>query len=395
MNEYDPFSEAVATDPLPIYRELRAAGGVHRLEQYHGWALPRFGEVWEVSCDRDSFSIVEGPVFMRDQVLHPAPPGLGPLPTGPILSFSQMDPPAHTRIRKILYPPLRPRPVAELEAELRRVAAECVDSAMDRGRLDVVTELASPVSVAGISLVLGFPPADGELLVEYANQTMRYDERAPEARAKINDYLCGYVAERRAGDCPEYIEALLGVGVDVLGHPFDDQEAAVQLSTLFTGGVETTPKVMGGGFIHLAAAPDQRAALVEDPSLSGGAFEEMLRLEVPIQHLGRTVCRPAVIGDQEMSPGDRVFLLYQSANRDEHEFGSDAEAFNIHRRPPRQLGFGHGLHYCIGAHLARLEGRVIIEEALARIPEFDVPADEVVRLPGSFQQGYASVPIAF
>ena len=393
MSEYDPFSQAVATDPLPIYRELRAVGGVHRLEQYHGWALPRFAEVWEVSCDRKSFTIAEGPVFLRDQVLQPAPAELGPLPAGPFLSFSQMDPPAHTQIRKILFPPLRPRPVAELEAELRRVAAGCVDAALDRGRMDIVTELASPVSVAGTSLVLGFPPADGEKLVEYANQTMRYDDRAPKARAKINDYLCDFVAGQRAGDCPEYIEALLGV--NVLGHPFGDQEAAVQLSTLFTGGVETTPKVMGGGFIHLAADGDLRAALAQDRSLSEGAFEEMLRLEVPIQHLGRTVSRPTVIGGQEMAPGDRVFLLYQSANRDEREFGADAETFDVHRRPPRQLGFGHGLHYCIGAHLARLEGRVIIEEALARIPDFDVPADEVVRLPGSFQQGYASVPIVF
>ena len=393
MSEYDPFSQAVATDPLPIYRELRAVGGVHRLEQYHGWALPRFAEVWEVSCDRESFTIAEGPVFLRDQVLQPAPAELGPLPAGPFLSFSQMDPPAHTQIRKILFPPLRPRPVAELEAELRRVAAGCVDAALDRGRMDIVTELASPVSVAGTSLVLGFPPADGEKLVEYANQTMRYDDRAPKARAKINDYLCDFVAKQRAGDCPEYIEALLGV--DLLGQPFGDQDAAVQLSTLFTGGVETTPKVMGGGFIHLAADGAQRAALAQDPSLSGGAFEEMLRLEVPIQHLGRTVSHPTVIGGQEMAPGDRVFLLYQSANRDEREFGADAETFDIHRRPPRQLGFGHGLHYCIGAHLARLEGRVIIEEALARIPDFDVPADEVVRLPGSFQQGYASVPIVF
>ena len=393
MNDYDPFSLEVATDPLPIYRELRAAGGVHRLEQYHGWALPRFAEVWEVSCDRESFTIAEGPVFLRDQVLQPAPAELGPLPTGPFLSFSQMDPPAHTQVRKILYPPLRPRPVAELEAELRRVAADCVDAALDRGRLDVVTELASPVSVAGTSLVLGFPFSDGEKLVEYANQTMRYDDRAPAARAKIHEYLCGFVAEQRAGDCPEYIESLLGV--DLLGHPFDDQDAAIQLSTLFTGGVETTPKVMGGGFIHLSANSDQRSALARDPSLSGGAFEEMLRLEVPIQHLGRTVCQPTEIGGQEMAPGDRVFLLYQSANRDEQEFGPDSEAFDIRRRPPRQLGFGHGLHYCIGAHLARLEGRVIIEEALARIPDFEVPADEVVRLPGSFQQGYASVPIVF
>ncbi len=393
MIDYDPFSSEVATDPLPIYRELRAAGGVHRLDRYHGWALPRFAELWEVSCDRESFTIVEGPVFLRDQVLQPAVTELGPLPTGPFLSFSQMDPPAHTQIRKILYPPLRQRPVAELETELRRVAAECVEAGLERGRLDIVTELASPVSVAGTSLVLGFPFSDGEKLVDYANQTMRYDDRAPAARAKIHEYLCGFVADQRAGDCPECIEALLGV--DVAGHPFDDQDAATQLSTLFTGGVETTPKVMGGGFIHLAAHDDQRAALAQDPSLSGGAFEEMLRLEVPIQHLGRTVCHPTVIGGQEMAPGDRVFLLYQSANRDEREFGSDSETFDLHRRPTRQLGFGHGLHYCIGAHLARLEGRVIIEEALARIPDFEVPADEVVRLPGSFQQGYAAVPIVF
>ena len=186
--------------------------------------------MWEVSCDRDSFSIAEGPVFMKDQVRQPAPAELGPLPEGGFLTFAQMDPPAHTQVRKILYPPLRQRPVAEIEAELRRVAAECVEAGLERGRLDIVTELASPVSVAGTSLVLGFPPADGEVLVEYANQTMRYDDRAPAARAKIHEYLCGFVAEQRAGDCPEYIEALLGV--DLADRPFDDQDIAFQLSHL-------------------------------------------------------------------------------------------------------------------------------------------------------------------
>jgi cytochrome P450 len=176
------------------------------------------------------------------------------------------------------------------------------------------------------------------------------------------------------------------------GEPLSDGEIAVQLGTLLVGGVETLPKIVAGGLLRLHRHPDQRAALVTDRSLVGNGFEEVMRTEAVLQWVGRTLFVDLDVAGTRMRAGQRVFLLLVSANHDEREF-ADPERFDVRRPFRRTLVFGHGTHFCIGAHVARLEGRVLLEEVLARIPDYDVDTTGVEKTPSEFQVGYVTMPL--
>jgi len=173
-----------------------------------------------------------------------------------------------------------------------------------------------------------------------------------------------------------------------------DDEAANFALLLIAAGTETVARLLGWSAILLDQHPDQRAALVADPSRMPAAFEEILRLNVPLQFGTRTLVRDAVVAGEPMRAGQRVIVLYISANRDAREF-VDPDRFDIRRRPERQLGFGTGIHFCIGAHAARLEGIVVLQELLARVPHWEVDVSGVERLPSEFQIGDTAVPIEF
>jgi cytochrome P450 len=176
------------------------------------------------------------------------------------------------------------------------------------------------------------------------------------------------------------------------GLPFTDEEVAVQISTLLVGGGETLPKIIAGGLLQLDEHRDQRDALVDDPGLVPQAFEEMVRLEGVLQFVGRTLTRDAVVGGQQMRSGQRVLLLLQSANRDEREF-ADPDTFSIHRTIPRQVGFGHGVHFCIGAHAARLVGIALLRGFLRRYPQHVPDRAAATRPPSEFQIGWTTLPV--
>ncbi len=400
MIGYDPFSPAAMGDPHPLYRELRASSPVHPLPQYDGFALARFEDVWAVIGDAQSFSLAEGPVFAREVVATPcAPAALEP--SGPGRSFASWDPPLHTRIRQALSPPFRPHAVARLEGEVRALARERLAALVPRGRLDVVGDYASPVSVAVICRVLGLPADEGPRWVALVNRSARREAgrpgMSPEGLAAQRELHARVAARLREGSAAGAPEAgVLGAlrGAELAGCPLDETQIATQLLTLLVGAVETLPKILAGGLRELALRPDQRAALAGDPGLAAGAFEEMVRHQGVLQHVGRTALRPLELRGQRIRRGQRLFLLLQSANRDEREFEAPDD-FDIRRRAPRQLGFGHGPHHCIGAPLARLEGRVLLEELLRRIPEYAVDEAGARRPPSEFQIGYTALAIAF
>ena len=199
-------------------------------------------------------------------------------------------------------------------------------------------------------------------------------------------------AQLASGAPSPVVAALAALAID--DRRLTEIEIVTQLTTMVIGGVESLPKVMGGGARLLAAHPDQRAALVADRSRAPGAFEEILRLKVPLQFGTRTLIRDADVAGERMRAGQRVIVLYISANRDEREF-PDPDRFDISRKPERHLGFGTGVHFCIGAHAARLEGIVLLQELLARVPEWTVDEDGIERLPSEFQIGDTAVPIEF
>jgi cytochrome P450 len=398
---YDPFSVAVMSDPYPVYRELRARTRVAALPEYDAFALTRFDDVWSVLTDRDRFSIFEGPVFHREALLvhHDTPPD--PTVGRPVPTFSMLDPPVHTQLRQAMLGPFRPRAVAPLEETVRDLARTRLDQLAERDTFDVRHDYASPVAAQVAALQLGFPIEDAELLVSWVNTFVARDPDVPgisdagqAAHVELQEYLVDLVAERRATRADDGAGDLIDALCEYDGPHgrLSDSEIAVQLSTLFIGGSETLPKTVAGGCYELARLPVARAALADDLAAVPAAFEEMLRHQLPLQFVGRTLLVDAEVAGVSMRAGQRVVLLLICANRDEDEF-DDPERFDPARTMERHLGFGHGVHVCIGAHVARLEGTVLVQELLARFPDYEVLHDDLERERSEFHVGWARMPI--
>ncbi len=399
--EYDPFSDEVLDDPHRVYARLRAESPVHYLEAFDTWALALFEDVWSAGADAEHF-VQPGPVIemagVRDgDLLVPAQTEV--LESG--ASIFIMNPPQHTQLRRRLARLFSPQGVARLEPGLRALVRERLDRVLPTGRCDVVGDLAAQISVQATCLLIGLPVEDGPYLVEIVR---RFFAREPgfagmppdgvAASLELREYLLEAVRARRkrldAGD--DAMRAYLEFELD--GRPCTDEELAMHLMTLVTGGTETLPKVFAGGVLQLHRHPDQRAALVADPSLLTPAFTEIARYEMPTNFLTRTVAKDLVLRGRRLRAGQGVMLLYRSANRDEREF-PDPDRFDIGRRPPRILSFGHGTHVCLGQHVARLEARVMYEELLRRVPDYAVLEAEVVPARSEFVAGYLAMPIAF
>jgi cytochrome P450 len=397
---YDPFSIEAMTDPLPLYASLRKRGGPYRLDQYNAWALSQFADVWDVFTDLDDFSIVDGPIFDVNVLATkhqsgPSQPELDPMP-----GFASLDPPLHTQLRQALGGPLRPRPVSQLEADIRSLARVGLEELEPRGRFDVRGEYAGPVSAGVMCLIVGFPLDSAPLVQQLANASLGrasgrpgLSEDALKARAGLDELLVEVIRDRRrlVGDGSESLLDRLLVGT-YDGRLLTDEEIAIQVRAIVSGGIETVPKVVAAGLLELWRHPDQRAEVGRDPERCAIAFEEMVRYHGPLQWVGRTLVRDRVVAGTPMRAGERILLLIASANRDEREF-AEPDQFRWDRPMPRHLGFGQGHHYCIGTHVARLEGRVLLEELLARMPDYEIDASHLERTPSEFQVGFARMPL--
>lgn len=215
-----------------------------------------------------------------------------------------------------------------------------------------------------------------------------------DAMVELRGYLESAVATHRSGRSE--IDGVLAAfcAAEVAGQKLSDGQVAAQLSTLVVGGTETLPKVFAGGVLQLARHPDQRSRLVSDPTRIPNAFTEIARMEMPTNFLARTLARDVVLHGERLREGQGVLFLYRSANRDVREF-LDPDRFDIDRRSPRTLSFGHGTHACLGQQVARLEGRVMLEELLRAIPSYQVDESAVVPARSDFVAGYLSMPISF
>jgi hypothetical protein len=391
MLHYDPFLEEVRRDPYPIYRRLRDEAPAYYMARYDAWALSRFQDIWDASSDSESYSAARGTapaqLLTRDQ------------PVTPMLNV--MDPPEHTRLRAVIRGCFLPAHVRRLEPRARKLAGELLDAAAERGELDVVRDFAARLSVTVACLAIGIPVEDGPLLTSLVQRFFHHDPDTGgmtaaglEALRELGAYCEQLVRERRrAGSAtPDALSALLAFETN--GRRFSDADAASHVSMLVIGGSETFPKVLANGLLRLWQHPDQRARLVTQPGLIPDAFNEILRYDMPTQFLGRTLKRDVRLHGQTLRAGQPVIFLYASANRDEREF-PDPDVFDIGRRPPRILSFGAGAHQCLGTHVARMEGRVSLEEILGRWPDYEVELERAERLRTEFVQGFASLPIRF
>ncbi|MEE2677187.1 MAG: cytochrome P450 [Myxococcota bacterium] len=401
MVDYDPFADVMLDDPFPVYARLRAESPVHYLERFDTWALSLFEDVWNAGEDPTTFmspgpnlqtrGVEEANLMVEefdDQIRAQD-------------SVFVMNPPEHTAVRRKVARHFTPQGVRKLEPSLRAITRDLLAKALPQGRIDVIGDLAAQISVRAVCLLMGLPISDGDYLTGIVRRFFArepgFDGMTPdalEASLELRAYLVEAVqARRRRGtDIDDAMATHMALGEP--GEELTDEQVASHMTTLVVGGTETLPKVFAGGVLQLHRHPDQRAELAASPDLIPKAFEEIARYEMPTNFLARTVARDVTLRGQKLREGQGVIFLYRSANRDEREF-DDPDRFDIHRGASRILSFGHGTHVCLGQHVAKLEARVMYEELLASVPDYEVVESAVVPARSEFVAGYLKMPIAF
>ncbi len=375
-------------NPFDMYRALRDDDPVHHVSDGDYWVLSRFADVFDVVRDTATFSSASGLTFEYNELEKAGLDEIAPMVF--------LDPPDHTFFRRLVSRGFTPRQVETFEPEIRAFVIERIERLRSAGGGDVVAELLKPLPSFIVGRYLGVPDEDRERFDNWSNGIVAANALGdPLLAAATVGELFGFftelIARRRVEPADDTISDLVaaseGTGVtdlQILGFAF----------TMVTGGNDTTTGLLSGGLELLSAHPDQRALLAGQPELMRTAVEELLRLTSPVQGLARTTTNEIEVSGVAIPEGRKVLLLYGSANRDEREFGHDAEELRLLRAPRRILSFGYGPHLCLGAAVARLMGRVTLEELLARCPDFTVDAAAGHFAPGHFVRWYESLPFS-
>ncbi len=396
---YDPFDPAVMADPLPYYRVLRDEHPVYHLDKWDTYALSRFDDIWNVLEINDGTFVASEGTLPAATVL--ATHNDGPVPDPPLhpMPFhANFDAPIYDEVRRCTAAPFRPKNVARLGERIRVLANERLDELLPKGRFDLTQDYGGIVAASIVCELVGLPTdlADDVLATVNAGSLAQPGSGVEVANARPGylEYLTPVVQRARAegpGGLP-IVDNLLAYRLPD-GSELSDTEAAVQLLGVFIGGTETVPKIVAHGLWELTRHPDQLAEVRSDLGANVAvAREEMIRYCAPAQWFARTLRRPFTLHGTTMRPGQRIISLLASANRDEREYDRPDE-FVWNRPIPRLLAFGRGQHFCLGAHLARLEIATMVTEFLKRVPDFTVDTAAASRPPSSFQWGWNSLPV--
>ncbi len=384
---YDPYEYALDADPHGAWKRLRDEAPLYRNDRYDFWALSRFEDVLNASLDHETFQSGRGTVLeLIDKIPEPAP-----------MIFK--DPPEHSRLRKLVSRAFSPRRMAELEQHVRNLARGYLEPRVGSGGFDYVADFGAQLPVMVISSMLGVPEADREDIRRWTDATLHRAEGetlpAPEVMGKLFGYFHGYIQDRRKTPRDDMMTDLLEGEVeepDGSLRRLTDLELLAFIGLLSAAGNETVARMLGWAATTLDRFPDQRRILAEDQSAIPGAVEELLRYEAPSPVQGRTLTRDVELHGETVPKGSVVLMLTGAAGRDEREY-PDPDRFDVRRRAERHVSLGFGIHFCLGASLARLEGRVALEETLARFPTWDVDWDGAEMVHTSTVRGWERVPI--
>jgi cytochrome P450 len=381
---YDPFVHAMVDDPYPIYRELRREHPVYHNEERGFWALSRFADVQETARNWRSFTSTAGSDIDID------PDFFGPG------DFINSDPPRHTRMRGAVKEFFTLRQLRALEPVIAARVRALLDPLIARGGGEFVSELASRLPLSVICGLLGLPVDDpGRLMgmmhdvLERTPGSSEVPRRAIAAKRELEQYVLEVAARRRERPREDVLSAI--VAAEQNGDLAPDEVTGMVLLLLLAGW-ETSSVLAANAVWLLARHPDQRTLLIEQPSRIPAAIEEMLRFESPAQQHTRVASAEIDLHGNTIPAGERIVLLWAAANRDEDRW-PDADHFRVDREPKRNLAFGEGIHHCLGAPLARLEVKVLLEEMLARGPLFDVSEPE--RFPGVVIRGISRMEVSW
>jgi len=386
---YDPYDREIDADPYPIYRRLREEAPVYYNEQYDFYAVSRFDDVQRGLVDRETYSSARGSVLEFIKANIEMPPG--------VVIFE--DQPQHTVHRGLLSRVFTPKKMNALEPKVREFCAQALDPLVGAGRFDFVADLGAQMPMRVIGMLLGVPEEFQEAARDRANANLRTEAGQPmdtTAENMMNGEFFGQFIDWRAEHPSDDIMT------ELLNVEFEDEtgnirrlrrdELLIYISVVSGAGNETTTRLIGWTGKVLAEHPDQRRELVADPSLIPAAIEELLRYEPPAPHVARYVTRDVEYYGRRIPEGSVMMMLVGAANRDHRQFPPDGDVFDIRREPRQHLTFSVGTHYCLGSALARLEGRIALEEILKRFPEWDIDLSECKLSPTSTVRGWDTMP---
>ena len=390
--EFDPFSRDFFDDPYDTYADLREYAPCYYSEQYDFYALSRFDDVVTAHRDYETFTSTHGQTYEQLATGEPTD-------TGMIIS---MDPPEHTRYRKLVSRSFTPRSIGNYEALVREVISGFLDPLMGRRQFDILEEFAAPFPVEIISTILGVPAENRQQIRHWTDEMLHREEgsamgsqASAEAGMAQGMYLFQLSQQKRAEPADDMLSALIDAEVETDSGELirlNDAEIAEFGTLLAAAGSETVTKLVGNAVVLFGRNPDQWAKVLDDPAVIGNAVEEILRYWAPSQYQGRFSTVDSEWHGVTIPKHKPVFLITGAANRDPRRY-DDPDRFDITRDPGLAVGLGHGLHVCLGAALARLESRVAIEEIARRWPAFEVNEEGLRRVQMSNVAGYSSVPI--
>lgn len=386
---YDPYSVEIDADPYPVFARLREEAPLYYNEQYDFYALSRYEDVERGLVDRNTYISGRGGILEIIKAGIQMPPG--------ILIFE--DPPTHTIHRGLLSRVFTPRQVNGLEPKIREFCARSLDPLVGEPGFDFVEDLGAQMPMRVIGMLLGIPEDDQEAVRDKGNARLRTKPGEPQKVSENfadGEMFAEYLDWRIEHPSDDIMTQLMNAEFeDETGtrRTLRREEILTYITVVAGAGNETTTRLIGWAGKVLAEHPDQRRELVADPSLIPNAIEELLRFEPPAPHVGRYVAKPVECHGTTVPEGSAMLMLVGAANRDDRRY-PDGDRFDIHREIGQHLTFGYGAHYCLGAALARLEGRVALEEVLKRFPEWEVDWSQEPHLaPTSSVRGWESMPV--
>jgi cytochrome P450 len=386
---YDPYDREIDADPYPVYARLRDEAPLYYNEEHDFYAVSRFEDVQRGLLDRQIFSSARGSVLEFIKANIEIPPG--------IVIFE--DPPLHDVHRGLLSRVFTPKKMLALEEKVREFCGSVLDPLVGTGRLDFVADLGEQIPMRTIGMLLGVPESDQEEARDRANASLRTDPGQPMEVSADNigqaDFFSDYIDWRSTHPSDDLMSELLYVEFEDergITRKLTRDEVLMYVSVISGAGNETTNRLIGWMGKVLAELPDQRDELVDDRSLVANAIEELLRFEPPTPHVARYVAQDVELYGQKVPAGSAMICLTGSANRDGSKY-EDPDRFDVHRDIGQHLTFGYGIHFCLGAALARMEGRVTLDEVLKRFPQWEVDWDNIRRAPTSTVRGWESLPV--
>ncbi len=388
---WDPYNANQRQAPYDDWRRLRDEAPVYYNEPFNFYALSRFDDVLNASLDTVSFSSARG--ITLDSIGEPIP--------FPIMIM--MDPPTHDVYRKVVNRAYTPRRIAALEERIVKLCGEYLDPFVGSDGFNFVTDFGMRLPVMVISSLLGFPEEDHDQLREWSDIGLHREEgvegmtpEAQEAMGHTVTYYLEQIALRRKNPTDDMISAMLEADmttVDGEVRKLDDMEVVGMLALISNAGNETVARMLGWASLVFEEYADARKEMVENPDLIPTGIEELLRLEAPSPIQGRYAAKDVELHGVTIPEGSTVALLTGSAGRDERKY-PNADVFDLHRKTERHVAFGYGAHFCLGAALARMEGKVALQEVFRRFPEWSVDRSAVTYVATNTVRGPSSVPVS-